>query len=158
MFRSLAYVGSALALLGAGNPVSAFPAELQSIASMLEERGWQVLLKAPPRQGTYGMVNSKKQILWVHPITEAMGIMPQTFVHEAVHAVQSCKTGKMKPIGYKPPLGYAVDRAVFNNLYGNYDTGKWDIEREAFAIQAQPNRIEIIKQLIVEHCPLKAEQ
>ena len=158
MLRSLACVGSALALLGGANPVSAFPAELEPIASMLQQRGWQVLLKAPPRQGTYGMANSKKKILWVHPITEAMGIMPQTFVHEAVHAVQSCKTGKMKPIGYKPPLGFAVDRAVFNNLYRNYDTGKWDLEREAFAIQAQPNRIEIIKQLIVQYCPLKAEQ
>ena len=85
-----------------------------------------------------------------------MGIMPQTFVHEAVHAVQSCKTGKMKPLGYQPPLDYAIDRAVFNNLYRNYDTGKWDIEREAFAIQAQPNRIELIKQLIATHCPIKA--
>ena len=53
-----------------------------------------------------------------------MGIMPQTFVHEAVHAVQSCKTGKMKPLGYQPPLDYAIDRAVFNNLYRNYDTGE----------------------------------
>ena len=157
MWRSLACVGSALALLGAANPVSAFPAELKPIALMLEERGWQVLLKAPPRQGTYGMANSRKKILWVHPITEAMGIMPQTFVHEAVHAVQSCKTGKMQPIGYQPPLGYAVDRAVFNNLYRNYDTGKWDIEREAFAIQAQSNRIVLIKYLIDTHCPLKLE-
>ena len=157
MWRSLACVGSALALLGAANPVSAFPAELQPIASMLQQRGWQVLLKAPPRQGTYGMANSRKKILWVHPITEAMGIMPQTFVHEAVHAVQSCKTGKMQPIGYQPPLGYAVDRAVFNNLYRNYDTGKWDIEREAFAIQAQPNRIALIKYLIDTHYPLKPE-
>jgi hypothetical protein len=158
MLRPLACVGSALALLGAVSPVRAFPAELQPIAAMLQQRGWQVLLKAPPRQGTYGMANSKKKILWVHPITEAMGIMPQTFVHEAVHAVQSCKTGTVKPIGYQPPLGYAVDRAVFNNLYRNYDTGKWDVEREAFAIQAQPNRIEIIQQLIVEHCPLQANQ
>ena len=104
MLRPLACVGSALALLGAVSPVRAFPAELQPIAAMLQQRGWQVLLKAPPRQGTYGMANSKKKILWVHPITEAMGIMPQTFVHEAVHAVQSCKTGTVKPIGYQPPL------------------------------------------------------
>lgn len=158
MLRPLACIGTAFALVGTAQPVSAFPAELQSIASMLQQRGWQVLLKAPPRQGTYGMANSKKKILWVHPITEAMGIMPQTFVHEAVHAVQSCKTGKMQPLGYKPPLGYAVDRAVFNNLYRNYDTGKWDIEREAFAIQAQPNRVALITQLIAQHCPLPSQQ
>ena len=158
MLRPLACVGTAFALVGTAHPVSAFPAELQPIASMLQQRGWQVLLKAPPRQGTYGMANSKKKILWVHPITEAMGIMPQTFVHEAVHAVQSCKTGKMQPLGYKPPLGYAVDRAVFNNLYRNYDTGKWDIEREAFAIQAQPNRVALITQLITQHCPLPSQQ
>ena len=149
---------AAVALVGAVPAGLAFPADLQPIAAALEQRGWTVLLKAPPRQGTYGMANSKTKTLWVHPITEAMGIMPQTFVHEAVHAVQSCKTGKMKPIGYKPPLGFAVDRAVFNNLYRNYDTGKWDIEREAFAIQAQPNRVALITQLIAQHCPLPSQQ
>ena len=156
LFRLLSLAGLAAALTGSVSPARAFPANLQPIAAALEQRGWKVLLEAPPRKGIYGMANSRKKTLWVHPITEAMGIMPQTFVHEAVHAVQSCKTGKMKPLGYQPPLDYAIDRAVFNNLYRNYDTGKWDIEREAFAIQAQPNRIELIKQLIAAHCPIKA--
>ena len=156
LFRLLSLAGLAAAFTGSAPPVWAFPANLQPIAAALEQRGWKVLLEAPPRKGIYGMANSRKKTLWVHPITEAMGIMPQTFVHEAVHAVQSCKTGKMKPLGYQPPLDYAIDRAVFNNLYRNYDTGKWDIEREAFAIQAQPNRIELIKQLIATHCPIKA--
>ena len=148
-------LGSAAALISAAPAASAFPAELAPVAQALEQRGWTVLLQEPPRKGIYGMANSKKKTIWVHPITEAMGIMPQTFVHEAVHAVQACKTGKMKPIGYEPPLGYVVDRAVFNNLYRNYDTRKWDLEREAFAIQAQPNRIQLIQQLIAEHCPIK---
>ena len=148
-------LGSAAALISAAPAVSAFPAALAPIAQALEQRGWTVLLQEPPRKGIYGMANSKKKTIWVHPITEAMGIMPQTFVHEAVHAVQACKTGKMKPIGYEPPLGYVVDRAVFNNLYRNYDTRKWDLEREAFAIQAQPNRIQLIQQLIAKHCPIK---
>ena len=156
LFRLLSLAGLAVALTGSASPAWAFPANLQPIAAALEQRGWTLLLEAPPRKGIYGMANSRKKTLWVHPITEAMGIMPQTFVHEAVHAVQSCKTGKMKPLGYQPPLDYAIDRAVFNNLYRNYDTGKWDIEREAFAIQAQPNRIELIKQLIATHCPIKA--
>ena len=156
LFRLLSLAGLAAAFTGSALPAWAFPANLQPIAAALEQRGWKVLLEAPPRKGIYGMANSRKKTLWVHPITEAMGIMPQTFVHEAVHAVQSCKTGKMKPLGYQPPLDYAIDRAVFNNLYRNYDTGKWDIEREAFAIQAQPNRIELIKQLIATHCPIKA--
>lgn len=156
LFRLLSLAGLTAAFTGSAPPVWAFPANLQPIAAALEQRGWKVLLEAPPRKGIYGMANSRKKTLWVHPITEPMGIMPQTLVHEAVHAVQSCKTGKMKPLGYRPPLDYAIDRAVFNNLYRNYDTGKWDIEREAFAIQAQPNRIELIKQLIATHCPIKA--
>ena len=147
-----------LVLLAPIKPALAFPANLQPIADALEQRGWTVLLKPPPRKGIYGMANSKKKTIWVHPITEVMGIMPQTFVHEAVHAVQACKTGKMKPIGYEPPLGYVVDRAVFNNLYRNYQTRKWDIEREAFAIQAQPNRTTLIMDLIVEHCPIKPDK
>ena len=77
----------ALALLAPIKPALAFPANLQPIADALEQRGWTVLLQAPPRKGIYGMANSKTKTIWVHPITEAMGIMPQTFVHEAVHAV-----------------------------------------------------------------------
>ena len=136
----------------------AFPANLRPIAFALEQRGWTVLLKAPPRKGIYGMANSTKKTIWVHPITEAMGIMPQTLVHEAVHAVQACKTGKMTPLGYKPAVDYVVDRAVFNNLYRNYSSRKWDIEKEAFAIQAQPNRTTLIMDLIVEHCPIKPDE
>ena len=157
MNRVKAFICSSMAtmLLGSMNPVCAFPAALQPIADALEQRGWTVLLKAPPRKGVYGLANSKKKTIWVHPITEAMGIMPQTFVHEAVHAVQACKTGKMRPIGYQPAVGYAVDRAVFNTLYHNYSSAKWDIEREAFAIQAQPNRTSLIMDLIIEHCPIQ---
>ena len=107
LFRLLSLAGLAAAFTGSAPPVWAFPANLQPIAAALEQRGWKVLLEAPPRKGIYGMANSRKKTLWVHPITEAMGIMPQTFVHEAVHAVQSCKTGKMKPLGYQPPLDYA---------------------------------------------------
>ena len=147
-------LGSAAALISAAPAASAFPAELAPVAQALEQRGWTVLLQEPPRKGIYGMANSKKKTIWVHPITEAMGIMPQTLVHEAVHAVQACKTGKMKPLGYKPAVDYVVDRAVFNNLYRNYSSGKWDIEKEAFAIQAQPNRIALIMDLIERHCPL----
>ena len=143
-----------LVLLAPIKPALAFPANLQPIADALEQRGWTVLLKAPPRKGIYGMANSKKKTIWVHPITEAMGIMPQTLVHEAVHAVQACKTGKMTPLGYKPAVDYVVDRAVFNNLYRNYSSRKWDIEKEAFAIQAQPNRIALIMELIQRYCPL----
>ena len=144
----------ALALVLPIKHVWAFPANLRPIAYALEQRGWTVLLKAPPRNGIYGMANSTKKTIWVHPITKAMGIMPQTLVHEAVHAVQACKTGKMKPLGYKPAVDYVVDRAVFNNLYRNYSSGKWDIEKEAFAIQAQPNRIALIMELIQRYCPL----
>ena len=160
MSRTIVAIRSALALalLTPMKPALAFPANLQPIADALEQRGWTVLLKAPPRKGIYGMANSKKKTIWVHPITEAMGIMPQTFVHEAVHAVQACKTGKMKPLGYRPPVGYAVDRAVFNTLYRNYSSRKWDIEKEAFAIQAQPNRTTLIMDLIVEHCPIKPDE
>ena len=143
-----------LVLLAPVAPVEAFPANLRPIVDALEKRGWKVLLKQPPRKGIYGLANSKKKTIWVHPITEEMGIMSKNFVHEAVHAVQSCKTGKMLPLGYKPSLNYAVDRAVFNTLYHNYGSRKWDIEREAFAIQAQPNRTTLIMDLITKHCPI----
>ena len=157
-FKPFLCLASAIAAAPLPQAVYAFPSNLQPVVAALEQRGWTVLLQAPPQKGAYGMANSKTKTIWVHPITEAMEIMPHTFVHEAVHAVQSCKTGKMTPIGYKPPLGFAVDRAVFNNLYRNYDTGKWDIEREAFAIQAQPNRVALITQLIAQHCPLPSQQ
>ena len=41
--------------------------------------------------------NAKKKTIWVAPITIEMGIFRKTLIHEAVHAVQSCKTGKLIP-------------------------------------------------------------
>ena len=99
LFRLLSLAGLAAAFTGSALPVWAFPADLQPIAAALEQRGWKVLLEAPPRKGIYGMANSRKKTLWVHPITEAMGIMPQTFVHEAVRSKAELRK---ITVGYEP--------------------------------------------------------
>ena len=61
LFRLLSLSGLAAAFTGSALPAWAFPANLQPIAAALEQRGWKVLLEAPPRKGIYGMANSRKR-------------------------------------------------------------------------------------------------
>ena len=51
-------------------------------------------------QFTFG----KNKTLWISPITLPLGIARQTFLHEAVHAIQSCPTGTLTPLGLKVNL------------------------------------------------------
>ena len=142
----------ALALLAPIKPALAFPANLQPIADALEQRGWTVLLKAPPRKGIYGMANSKKKTIWVHPITEAMGIMPQTFVHEAVHAAQSCPNGTLTLIGVQRPVDPAVGSRIRYLLRNHYKPNTAAVEQEAFVIQSQPDAEHLIITALDQRC------
>ena len=141
-----------LVLLAPAAPVEAFPANLRPIADALEKRGWKVLLKQPPRKGIYGLANSKKKTIWVHPITEEMGIMSQTFVHEAVHAVQSCPDGVLSPIGWNAQVAPVVEREISAILLKKYRASTRVLEREAFFIQGQRNGPMLILNELKKRC------
>ena len=64
--------------------------DLHSLRKSLSEAGYDVRFEKPPMEGAYGLVNKKKKIIWIAPITKEMGIFRTTFIHESVHAAQTC--------------------------------------------------------------------
>ncbi len=70
-------------------------------------------------------------------------------VHEAVHAAQTCKgNGQLEALELEiEPLIYA---RPFWMRYG--DIHRQDLERDAFTIQTQPNRFELIASLLKSYC------
>jgi hypothetical protein len=78
-----------------------------------------------------------------------LGIAEQTLIHEAVHAAQVCKgKGKLSLLGLEiDPLIYAQP------FFMNYaDTDRKELEREAYAVQTQSNRVELVSSLLKKYC------
>ncbi len=126
--------------------------DLDNLRLSLLKAGFIVKIEKPPIQGTYGLVNLKKKIIWIAPITQEMGIFRTTFLHEAVHAAQSCKTGEFQPIGWKLEVDKAVEIYINSVLYRQYSTEKFDIEREAFLMQGQNDAVKKISSALEKDC------
>ena len=118
----------------------------------LQKAGYQVRFENPPVKGAYGATNSRKKIIWVAPIAVDLGIGRQTLFHEAVHAAQGCPNGKLQTVGWKTQMVNAVDREVAGILYRNYAHAKFEVEREAFAMQAHPQAFELISAALKRRC------
>ena len=129
-----------------------WPPDLLPLVKALQIAGYQVRFEKPPIQGAYGATNARKKIIWVAPITVDLGIARQTLIHEAVHGAQGCPKGKLQPIGWKTEMVNAVDREVAGILYRNYAHAKFDVEREAFAMQGNPRAIELITTALQQRC------
>ena len=129
-----------------------WPADLLPLVRALQQAGYQVRFEKPPIQGAYGATNSRKKIIWVAPISVDLGIGRQTLIHEAVHGAQGCPTGKLQRIGWKTEMVNSVDREVAGILYRNYAHAKFDVEREAFAMQGNPNAFSWIIAALKERC------
>lgn len=115
----------------------ALPPDLQPLARELRRHGFTVLLQPPPQRGAYGQFDPRSGRLWVAPIAFELGIGRQTFLHEAVHAVQSCPTGRLTPIGWKLALAPVVQQEIGGILTRGYHPNQMLLEREAFAMQGQ---------------------
>ncbi len=118
----------------------------------LEAYQFKVLLAPPPQRGAYGLLNVKSRTIWIHPVSFDLAISAPVLVHEAVHAAQTCKgNGSLKPLGLDlEPLVYAQP---FWMRYG--DIHRKDLEREAFTVQTQANRFELVLSLLDSHCSKK---
>ena len=139
------------------NPSKAVPdvvlvEDLNSLRLSLSEAGYEVRLQKPPMQGAYGLVNKKSKIIWIAPIAKEMGVFRTTFIHESVHAVQACKTGEFEPIGWNLEVDDAVRLSIESILYRKYPGNKFDIEREAFLMQGQPDAIPKIQKALKDNC------
>ena len=129
-----------------------WPSDWLPLVKALQQAGYQVRFEKPPIQGAYGATNSRKKIIWVAPISVDLGIGRQTLIHEAVHGAQGCPTGKLQMIGWTTEMVNAVDREVAGILYRNYAHAKFDVEREAFAMQGNPKAFPLIISALKERC------
>ena len=143
-----------LLLLLPGNPSFGLevPADLKALGNALNQAGFKVLFEQPPRKDSYGLINTRQKTIWIAPITVEMGIFRSTYIHEAVHAAQSCPTGKLSPIGWDLTVDPAVSLAVKSILYRNYKPALFDIEREAFLMQGQTDAVKQVIGAIQERC------
>ena len=128
------------------------PDDLNSLRRSLSEAGYEVKLQKPPMEGAYGLVNKKSKTIWIAPIAKQMGVFRTTFIHESVHAAQTCKTGEFEPIGWNLEVDEAVRVSIESILYRRYPSNKFDIEREAFLMQGQPDAITRIQRVLKENC------
>ena len=126
--------------------------DLQELVRALRRIDYDVRFEKTPIPGKYGLTNAKKKTIWVAPITIEMGIFRKTLIHEAVHAVQSCKTGKFIPIGWELNVSPVIEQAIKSNLYLNYPRKSHKIEKEAFLMQAQDKPIPIILETLNQKC------
>ena len=139
----------------APQPLTRLPADLQPLVKALQARGFQVRIALPPVRQAYGLYQAKTRTLWLSPLTFELGIARQTFLHEAVHAVQSCPSGVLSPIGWRFQLPMVVDREISGILTTRYHHGNRALEQEAFGMQGQADAVPKLLEALKRRCPLK---
>ncbi|MFM9073872.1 MAG: hypothetical protein ACKOOC_10830, partial [Cyanobium sp.] len=132
-------------------PLTALPPDLQPLVKALQKHGFRVQVALPPQTGAYGQFEPRSRTLWISPLSLELGIGRQTFLHEAVHAVQSCPNGRVSPIGWSFPLDPAVERGINVTLHHNYPTNK-AVEREGFSVQGQTDAVPLLLEALRRRC------
>ena len=133
-------------------PLSRLPADLQPLIQALSIRGFKVLIALPPVRGSYGLFQSKNKTLWISPVTFPLGIARQTFLHEAVHAIQSCPSGRLSPVGWHVRLTPVIEREINAILLKNYHHTNRVLEQEAFVLQGQKNAPSMLMKALKQRC------
>jgi hypothetical protein len=136
----------------APQPSQVVPPDLKPLVQALQRHGFRVRLEPPPRRGVYGLFDSRSRTLWVAPLSFALGIGRQTLLHEAAHAVQSCPHGQLRPVGWRLPLATVVRQEIEGITFTAYGHGNREVEREAFALQAQPNAVTLLLKGLAMRC------
>ncbi len=143
--------GIAIAQTGADSPpsLSSESAEFNRLRRSLESHNFTVILDLPPQTGTYGLLHVPTRTVWINPVVFDLGIAIPSIVHEAVHAAQLCNgsadTLSALSLGLEP-------YAPASWLYMRYSGTRRTLEAEAYTIQARPDRVEYVTQLLADRC------
>ncbi|MCF2150467.1 hypothetical protein IQ276_029400 [Desmonostoc muscorum LEGE 12446] len=123
--------------------------QFTDLKNQLEKFGFRVIIQLPPKRGAYGLLQESSKKIWINPVVFELKIGTQTLIHEAVHAAQVCAgKGKIKTLGLDiQPINYA--RPFFMHYA---DVHRQDLEREAYAVQTQPNNFQLAISLLKQHC------
>ena len=135
-------------------PPPQLPAELRPLLTTLQQRGFQVRLAPPPLRGSYGLFQAKTRTLWIAPVAFELGIGRQVFLHEAIHAAQSCPTGVLQPLDWSVRLNPLVEQEISGILTTRYHHGNRQLEREAFSVQGHPDAIGRVIAALKQRCRL----
>jgi len=130
------------------------PPELRSLARDLERYGFRLRWAPPPAARAYGQYVPASRTLWVAPIAFDLGIGRQVFLHEAIHAAQSCPTGVLQPLGWSVRLNPVVEQEISGILTTRYHHGNRQLEREAFSVQGHPDAIGRVIAALKQRCRL----
>lgn len=151
-------------ILIAQSPTVNFKPEFVQLKNQLESYGFKVNIAIPPDfnlanqkpdfnrrrvRKPYGVLNAASKSIWVNPIVFELGISNPVLIHETVHAAQFCAgNGTVKTLGLDiEPIKQAQP---FFKRY--VDTHSQAIEKEAYAVQTQPNSLELASSLLAENC------
>ena len=126
---------------GLADVLAVLPPDLRPLGRDLQRYGFRLRLAPPPAAGAYGQYVPASRTLWLAPIAFDLGIGRQTFLHEAVHAVQSCPSGRLSPIGWSMRLDPVVRQEIGGIITQRYHHGSRLLEQEAFGLQGQPDAV-----------------
>ena len=133
------------------------------LKSQLESYGFRVNISIPPdfnlpnqqtalkrrRRKPFGLLNVQSKSIWINPVVFELGNSKAVLIHEAVHAAQYCVgNGNIQTIGLDiEPIRQAQP---FFKRY--MDTHHQTVEKEAYAVQTQPNSYELVRSLLDQYC------
>ena len=126
--------------------------ELKQLQLTLQRHGFKVERRSPTKSSAYGQFNAADKTLLVSPLADALGISRAVLLHEAVHAAQSCPTGKPSLLGVKRRTDPAVGSQIRYILGHHYKQANIALEQEAFLIQGQPDAEQIIIEALNRRC------
>ena len=135
-------------------PQPTLPSDLLPLRTELIRYGFHVRLEPPPQREMYGQFDPKSRTIWLAPVTIPLEIVRPSFLHEAIHAAQSCPHGRMTLLGIKASVLPVVDREINGILTTRYEHANRALEREAFRLQSQPNAVSILIRALRSRCGL----
>ena len=132
-------------------PTSASAADLNDLYRALLRHGFTIEERQPPGNA-YGRFIPSERRLEISPLVRELGIARPVFLHEAVHAAQSCPNGDLSLIGVQRRVDPMVNSRIQYLLRTHYKTINVALEQEAFVIQGQPDAEEIIITALSKRC------
>ena len=142
----------ALFLLLALLPQPSIAADLQQLQRELIRHGFRLEYRHPPGTKAYGRFSAASKTLMISPLVTDLGIARPVFLHEAVHAAQSCPSGRLTLLGIQRNLDPVVKSRIRFILRNHYSQANAALEREAFLIQALPDAEDVIITALRNRC------
>jgi len=132
---------------------SALPPELMPLVRALKSHGFRLRIALPPARQAYGQYEPASRTLWLSPLSFELGIARQAFLHEAVHAAQSCPGGTvLRAIGWTLPLQPVVRHEISGVVLNGYPAQSRELEQEALALHGQPDAVPRLLRALADRC------